>query len=154
MCAFIAVFLDVTDCQESAPRAHVDPEQVWHQEQSFTKEVTNSMRDYTVSFHLSKTKSTCPASAMSRLPSDCDYRPTWTSIHFVIDKMPQSLVVDRTNEYQILQSLTWIRIHHKLVPITLVSRLMQLFCLNLHAEVPERCRVLREPASNNSHFSN
>ena len=80
----------------------MDAELIGHQEESFSKEVTDSMRNDAVSLHLSETQTSCPTSSVGGLSGESYNWSSGTCVHLIIDQMSQSLVVDGPDEDEIL----------------------------------------------------
>jgi hypothetical protein len=106
VCALKYVLCQIGYCHQTTPRTHMNSVLVGYQEQSFPQKVADSMRNNAIPFHFSKTKTPCSTSAVSWLSGDGNYRSSLPCIHFVIDQMSQSLIVDGSNKKQILQSFS------------------------------------------------
>ncbi len=82
----------------------MDPELVRNQEEPLSEEVADAVRDDAVSLHFSEPETSSPASPMGGLASDCHHRSSLPGVHLIIDQMSQPLVVDGSDEDEILKS--------------------------------------------------
>jgi hypothetical protein len=115
----------------------VNAELVRNQEQPFSQEVADSMRDDAVALHLAEAQTACPAPAVGGLASECHNWSPSPGIHLIIDQMSQSLVVNGPDEDKILQSFTGIGVEHEFISIFLVTSAVHLLGLALHVERPK-----------------
>ena len=102
VCALIKVLFCVTHCHQAAVRAHVDSEQIWNQEKSLSEEITDTVRNDAVPLHFTESQTSGPASSVGRLSGYGHHRPSGSGVHLIVDQMSQSLIVNRTDEDQIL----------------------------------------------------
>jgi len=111
------------------------------------------MRYDTVSLHFTESQTSCTTSSVCRLSGDCYDRTSRPCVHFIIDQMSQSLVVNWTNENRILEFFTTIRIEHNFVSILLISETVDLFRFLLHVKWSEWGSILKELAFQCSHLA-
>lgn len=80
----------------------------------------------------------------------------WTSgpcIHFIINQMSQSLIINGTDENGVLKFLTTVRVEHDLISILLIPETVNLFCFLLHVKWSEWSSILKESTLQSRHFS-
>ena len=53
----------------------------------------------TISLHFSESETSMSGSPVSRLPGESDDRTSGSRVHLIIDQMPKSLVIGRSEEY-------------------------------------------------------
>lgn len=110
------------------------------------------MRNDTIPFHFSKSKTSSTTSPMCRLSGDGNNRTSGPCIHFIINQMSQSLIVDRTNKNRIFQLLPTVRIEHHFIPVLLITESMDLLGLILHIKWSEWSSIFTKPALQSSHL--
>ena len=107
----------------------MDGKLIRYHKESLSQKVTYSMRDNTISLHLSEPKSASSTSAMSRLPRNGNNGPSRPRINFVVDHMPEALVIDGPNKDEIIHHFSSVRVGHPLIPIFLILHIMDILSL-------------------------
>ena len=131
----------------------MDPESIRNQTKSFPQEVTDTMRNDTISLHLTEPQASRSASTMCRLSRNGHNRTSWPGVHFIIDQMSESLIVNWSNENKVLKLLATVRVKHDLITVFLVTRFMNFNSLLFHVEWSKRSSVFLETALECSHLT-
>ena len=131
----------------------MDSESIRHQAKPFSQEVTDTVRNDAISFHFTKSQTSCSTSTMRWLSGNGHNRTSRSGIHFIIDQVSQSLVVNWANENKVLKFLATVRVEHDLISVLLVARFMNFHSLLLKVECSEGSSVFLETALECSHLT-
>ena len=97
--AFERVLLQLrNNSHEPADIAHMDTEWVRDIKEAFFEEGRCTVGDHAVTLHFSETKSTVASTAFYRLAGEDLRGATGARVDFVVDHMPQTLIVSRAEE--------------------------------------------------------
>lgn len=84
---------------ESTVIADVDTERVGDIKQTLLQEGAGTVRNHTITFHLSETQTTVTGSTFHRLPGQNLCRSTGTGVDLVVDHVAQTLIVRWSQEH-------------------------------------------------------
>lgn len=94
---------------------------------SFLQEFGGTMRDHTITLHLSEPKTSITTSSLGRLLVQVLELSSCTSVDLVVDHMLESLVVSRSQKDLAFEHLSSERVVNSLVTMFLVTKLMHFF---------------------------
>lgn len=90
--AIIFMISEISFSEQSALRTYVCSELIWNTKCSLFKEITSTVSNNTISFHLTETETTTTRTTMCRLTNNSYNRSSWSRIHLIIDQMSESLI--------------------------------------------------------------
>ena len=103
--------------------------------QTVTEEISGSVGDKAVAFHLPHTQASLTSTALSGLASKHSHWATRSSMHLVIYKMFEALVEGRSEKDERLEGSPSVSIVHALVAVLLIHTLLQCAANILYREV-------------------
>ena len=119
----------------------MDPVAIRHIKEPLFQESGGTMRDHTVSFHFTESKSTVTCSAFRRLSCQNLGGTAPPRMDLVSHHVFQSLVIGRIEEDHDLHALASEAVVHDLVAVALVAQIVQLVRDVLHSLALEGRRV-------------
>jgi hypothetical protein len=137
----ILELLEVGLAEESTGVAHVDTVAVRDVEKTLFEEAGRSMRDHTVTLHLSETQTSISGSSFGRLSGQDLCGSSTSSVDLISDHMLKPLIEGGSEEDKHIELLSSESVVHGLVSMSLVAELLELLRDIVDSLALEGCRI-------------